>query len=326
MTKIDNVCVVIPAYFAEATIGPAVESALIQKEVSSVFVVDDCSHDETVAAARHAAKGDPRLTVIERSANGGPARARNMAIAASTGDYIALLDSDDLFVANRFSHITPDGLFDLIADNIAFVSDQTELNEAFYADLERGDPACSVVTLAEMIEGNISRPGKPRAELGFLKPIMSRDFLQRNNLHYNTDLRLGEDFDLYLRMLAGGAVFLTSKSVGYVARVRQDSLSGSHSGRDLEALYHAVYETRAAYLMTNEASLSLDRYLTQLRQRYLIHRFLEVKKEDGYARAAAYGAIPFSRMWPIATAIFQDKFGKRTTLQPCPAIRYLFKP
>lgn len=59
-------------------------------------MVDDGSSDETPAIVQVFASGDPRVRLI-RQANGGVAAARNSGIAASSGAFIAPLDSDDLW-------------------------------------------------------------------------------------------------------------------------------------------------------------------------------------------------------------------------------------
>jgi len=66
-------------------------------------VVDDCStRPEVIDALRDLAVADPRVTVIHRERNGGIVAASNDALAAATGEYVALLDHDD--------SIVPDGL------------------------------------------------------------------------------------------------------------------------------------------------------------------------------------------------------------------------
>ena len=66
-------------------------------------VVDDCStRPEVIDALRDLAVADLRVTVIHRERNGGIVAASNDALAAATGEYVALLDHDD--------SIVPDGL------------------------------------------------------------------------------------------------------------------------------------------------------------------------------------------------------------------------
>ncbi len=87
---------IIATYNRADLIGATLDSALAQDcDGHEVIVVDDGSTDATGdVLARY---GD-RITVI-RQTNKGPGAARNAGIAKATGDYITLLDSDDLWFA-----------------------------------------------------------------------------------------------------------------------------------------------------------------------------------------------------------------------------------
>lgn len=89
-----RVSVVIPVYNSAHLIGRALESVFAQTFADfEVIVVDDGSDDHEELSAVLARWGDRVRSV--RQANGGPARARNTAIALATGDLIAFLDADD---------------------------------------------------------------------------------------------------------------------------------------------------------------------------------------------------------------------------------------
>jgi glycosyltransferase involved in cell wall biosynthesis len=86
--------VAIPTYNAGLTIGMALESVLRQtRPADEILVLNDGSTDDTVSILR--SFGD-RITLIEQE-NRGVAAARNALCAASSGDVIAFLDSDDIW-------------------------------------------------------------------------------------------------------------------------------------------------------------------------------------------------------------------------------------
>jgi succinoglycan biosynthesis protein ExoU len=74
--------------------------------------------------------------------------------------------------------------WDLIADNIAFVPDTPDL-AASGAVRAVTDTGLSALDLAEFVRGNLPRKNRPRGELGFLKPLIRRDFIDRHGLRYN---------------------------------------------------------------------------------------------------------------------------------------------
>ena len=178
----DSVDVIIAAWNSERTIGRAIRSALLQRQVAQVIVVDDASTDATETAAAGAADdGSGRLTVVRLAENGGPARARNVALGHSRSPCFCVLDADDYLLPDRMDRLlaAADGPWDLLADNIVIVPQP--LDHWRYA-LAAPTPARSrpqSLTWRSFVWANLSRPGRPRAEMGFLKPIVRRAFLDR---------------------------------------------------------------------------------------------------------------------------------------------------
>lgn len=93
------VSVVIPAYNSAEFINGTIETALDQTYAPlEVIVVDDGSRDDTVAVVR--TRFGDRVRVIQQE-NAGPSAARNHGIREAQGDWIALLDSDDLWFPEK---------------------------------------------------------------------------------------------------------------------------------------------------------------------------------------------------------------------------------
>lgn len=229
------VAVIVAAYNSEASIGAAVRSALSQDETAELCVVDDGSSDQTLAAARAAAGGDPRLITLKMERNSGPAAARNRAIAATKAAWIAILDADDFMLEGRFRRLLA------WADEADFLADsliRTPLGEvdcaALRAAVDQG-PAPAWLSFSEFVRGNLGRPSDP-LDLGFIKPLTRRRFLEQHAITYAPELRLGEDYELYARALAFGARFLTVAPQGYVSIDRPGSLSNRHTEEDLRRL------------------------------------------------------------------------------------------
>ncbi len=91
-----RIAAVIPAYNAAQIVAAAVESLRGQTVApAEIIVVDDGSRDDTSAVAARAGAR------VIRQENGGPAAARNRGIAATSAEWIALLDADDISFPTR---------------------------------------------------------------------------------------------------------------------------------------------------------------------------------------------------------------------------------
>lgn len=93
----DLITVIVPAYNAQATLDETLHSVCAQTHRAlEVIVADDGSTDTTAEIVAHHARADPRVRLL-RQANTGVAAARNAAIAAARGEFIAPIDADDLW-------------------------------------------------------------------------------------------------------------------------------------------------------------------------------------------------------------------------------------
>lgn len=302
----NEVSVIIPAHNAQRTIRQAILSALAEPEVAEVVVVDDASGDDTGGAAQSADDGTGRLKVIRLTVNAGPSKARNMAIAASKAPWIAILDSDDMFLPGRFARLFRHKGWDLAADNIALVPDHLRAQADTLPMPEYAD-APALLTLPTFIAGNINTGRMGRNETGLLKPVIGRDILQRTGLTYVDHLRLGEDFVLYVRLMARGARFLTIRSCGYVAFQRGDSLSARHRTNDLRDYSRAVQQILAQDMLTQDARDLLVRQERLTRNKYHHRLFLDQKAQVGLTGAAREAFRDPARVWPILRLTARDK-------------------
>ncbi len=98
-----SVSVVIPVYNRAHSIRRSVDSALAQGEGTpavNVIVVDDGSSDNLEAAL--APYGD-KVLLLRHQSNAGAAAARNTGVTAATGEFVAFLDSDDVWLPGKLS-------------------------------------------------------------------------------------------------------------------------------------------------------------------------------------------------------------------------------
>lgn len=96
------VSIITPAYRVEMIVEHTIRSVLQQTyQKWELLVADDASPDGTANIVAAFAKCDPRIRLIRCEVNGGPAVARNAALAQARGRWIAFLDSDDFWVPTK---------------------------------------------------------------------------------------------------------------------------------------------------------------------------------------------------------------------------------
>lgn len=102
---IDNlVSIITPMYNSEKFISEMIESVLKQNYFHwELLIVDDCSKDNSCKIVQDFSLNDSRIKLIKHTLNKGPAEARNTAIKESKGQFVAFLDSDDIWIEDKLS-------------------------------------------------------------------------------------------------------------------------------------------------------------------------------------------------------------------------------
>ena len=101
MTK-DLVSIITPTYNCGPFIAETIASAQAQTYTNwEMIIVDDCSTDNTKAIVDEIAEKDPRVKYYCLSENSGAAVARTRAMELAEGEYMAFLDSDDLWMPEK---------------------------------------------------------------------------------------------------------------------------------------------------------------------------------------------------------------------------------
>ncbi|MEL7213953.1 MAG: glycosyltransferase family 2 protein [Pseudomonadota bacterium] len=301
-----HVSVVIAAHNAQHTLARAIHSALTEPETVEVIVVDDASDDDTRLVTMREAERDARVRLIPLDVNGGPGAARNHALDVAIAPYVAILDSDDVFLPGRLNRLVRAQDAEIVADNIAFAN-EADLERMVARDWSAIEPVFKDLSATEFVRGNLKRPGVARGELGFLKPVLSQRFLDRHKLRYDPALRLGEDYDLYTRMfLAGARMRLTSRP-GYGAVVRANSLSAVHGADELSQLHDRLEGHLGAGTLSASLSRAMRTHRDEVRRKRDHRVFLDLRKQVGNRAALRYLLGAFNRPFPITLQIAKDK-------------------
>ncbi len=282
-----KVAVVIPAYNASETIERAVASACSQSLPDGyqldVIVVDDCSTDATLTVLEGLQKPFKMLRVVRQSENAGPSAARNRALETSDAAWFTPLDSDDFMAPGRLSNllqIALEGDWHMVADNLLMTYGDTP--EKVERKLWQDKPAgCVTLSLALFVRQNLHAVGD-RSELGFLKPLIDRRGLGSDPI-YRSDMRFGEDYDLYTRLLAGRARACLIEPQGYYAVQRRGSLSHSQTAIDFARLVQSDIDLLDMPDLAVEARAVIKVHLKQSRNHWVWLRAIEAVKDRDIA-------------------------------------------
>jgi succinoglycan biosynthesis protein ExoU len=310
-----TVSVLIAAYNSASTVGRAVKSALAQPEARDVIVIDDASSDDTADVAKACDDGAARLKVLRLDVNGGPSGARNAGLAVAEGQWFTILDSDDYMRPGRLAALLAYAQqgYDVVADDLYQLSEGAPPHTARPLWFD-GDAEPKTISLEEFIDSNIPRKGQARRELGFLKPLINRNFLNRAGLRYDTRMRLGEDYALYTRLLAHGARWLLTPAQGYVSIVREGSLSSRHNIADLGALLADDDHFLNEFQVDDAVRAAVGRHRLSTLKRIAWRRVIEAfKARDGAAFVREFGHHP-----AVSVALLRElshEFGRRLASQ-----------
>lgn len=113
----EKVSVITPLYNCSDFLEQTIQSVLSQTYKNwEMIMVDDCSKDNSLEIAQRYAAQDSRIKVIQLDKNSGAAVARNTAIEAAKGRFIAFLDSDDLWLPSKLEQ----QIDFMLQNNVAF--------------------------------------------------------------------------------------------------------------------------------------------------------------------------------------------------------------
>ena len=244
------VSVLIPTYNGAATLAETLASVFAQSFADfEVIVIDDGSTDATPDVL--AAAGDSRLRVV-RQPNAGISAARNRGIAEARGEFIALLDHDDLWPADKLAW----QVAALQADPAAVMA--YGWTEQFG---EGGGPApiphapAGEVGDAFLRHNWIASPGQTLIRADALRTVGG----------FDPTLWGADDWDLYVRLAAAGP-FVYQPKIALLYRIH-----ATNSSRDWRRMRANLRAVRRKHLGVAPMPWNLGRWLATSRSmsRYL---------------------------------------------------------
>lgn len=288
-----KVAIIIPLYNDEANIARALESAVAQKPPQGirfeVLVVDDGSQDSGPEIAEDYARRFGNVTFLRMEQNGGPSAARNRALRETDAGWFTPFDSDDIMLPERIAALLDKaraGDFDIVADNLLISS--TSAPETVTRHLWPAKPAGDVPLTTELFVNRSYAAETARTELGFLKPLIRRRAVKCGPEPYQPDLRFGEDFELYARLLADGARAVLTDPQGYLFVVCDGSAShrqGAADHRKLALMGRKFLKREGLSRQERAAFAGFTRYCEREWAAWTAIEAIRAKNPVGLARA-----------------------------------------
>lgn len=218
-----KISVIIPVYDRAAWIGQTLESLLNQKTGAlQVLCVDDGSRDQSAAVIRRfaqAAAGRLDLRLISL-VHAGVSAARNEGLRRATGEYVAFLDSDDLWVPGFLNDDVLDLLArehpDLMGFGYTVVDEQLQPYDRYNARLPDFARRCD-------LQGGVA--AVKRGQRHFCAFLYRREFLQKGNHRFRSGLQCNEDVLFLNRCLYESQKVLYEPRTLFLHRKHPGSLS-----------------------------------------------------------------------------------------------------
>jgi succinoglycan biosynthesis protein ExoO len=306
-----KVSVIMANYRGARHLSAAIASVLRQTYADLELIVsDDASPDDSCAVVRAAMAMDDRVHLIETAQNAGPAAARNRAMKRASGDWIAIVDSDDLLHPQRLERLlaAADRLgADIIADDLTFFGASPD--------------ACGTTLLLPLAlkgplfvspEMFLQASGEDRSlpALGYLKPMIRRS--RMDGAFYDESLRIGEDFDLVLRLLLSGLRYAALPDPMYLYRRHGASISHRLSVPAVDAMLAAHDRLASVAEGPFRAALGKRRNGLVKLQRYE-HLVAAIRTRDPVRSAAVLLQSP-RLLLNLSRSLF-ERFSRRTETQ-----------
>jgi len=181
-----KVTVIIPFYNRIDLLISSIDSVLNNTHKNSeILLVNDCSTDDIKGLNILLENKNIKLINLEK--NGGPSIARNIGIENATGEYIAFLDSDDLFTKEKIDK----QLFQMLLYN-SDVSHTSYIRKNTDGEFKMNSGVLNGKAIPKII-----------GSCGIATPtvMIKREHLMKNNFRFNEKFKIGEDTCFWFEIL-----------------------------------------------------------------------------------------------------------------------------
>jgi glycosyltransferase involved in cell wall biosynthesis len=231
------VSIIMPAYNTEKYVERSIQSVVDQIYTNwELLVIDDCSTDNTKNIIKAFLKTDTRIKPIFNNFNNGtPAKAKNKALPLVKGDYVAFLDSDDMWLRDK------------LMKQISFMDNNPQYGLTYTGGYLIDESSRKINTFLPKYKcGNVLHKMLRRYEINNQSVIIREEALQAIGGLFNEDIVIGEDYNLFMNILAKYEV-CNIKECLVKYRIHSDSISKNKSIDLSDGTLKTLKELNAKY-------------------------------------------------------------------------------
>jgi glycosyltransferase involved in cell wall biosynthesis len=249
--------VVIPTYNHAELLKIALTSVVNQSYKNwEAIIVDNNSTDDSIEIIN--SFNDKRIKIISIHNNGVIAASRNLGIKESKGDWIAFLDSDDIWYQDKLRDINKNikalKNIDVICNDEKIVFENSYKNK-----IQRYGPLSKNAYKHMLVYGN---------KLSTSATVVKRNFIVKNSIYFNqsNDFVTVEDYDFWLNLALSGANFKFLHQVHgeYFIHNSNNSKGGNniHELNNIKLLKHHVFNVQTFDTKTHKLWKKINHRLT----------------------------------------------------------------
>ena len=187
-----KISVVMPVYNGSKYLAEAIESILEQSFSDFEFlIINDASTDYSSEIVDKYQKQDERIIFLQNSTNRGGYFARNLGVAAASGEYITVMDQDDVAMPDRFEkqidYLDSHPGIDVLGGQITILNEDNQAGRPIRYNLTPGG-----ISWGTLIVCQLSNP----------TVMMRRKIFSQEGLRYR-EFKTADDYDLWTQLLPG---------------------------------------------------------------------------------------------------------------------------
>jgi len=261
-----KISVIMPLYNAEQFVYKAIESILQQSYKDfELLIIDDCSTDDSLDIVSRIR--DSRIKIVRNEKNKGISFSRNRGLALANGEYIALMDDDDITVPFRFDTQV----------NYLDVNRDIDVVGGRYCIIDENDQ------LIRTCREPLNNPLYIRADMMLYDSVANgsamfrTDFIKRNGIKYHDGWLGMEDYHFWIQCSVLGRitnlsdVLLYWRNSGNNETIRRQKSQSKQRAEKFADLHKYAFELNG-YLLLNEEYEIINKMFPEVMSSTIVNR------------------------------------------------------